>query len=192
MTFAAAVADDTARIDAGVDFSGDDGPGLWASNYPEPGPDYNGVETLRYRTYVDTGFYAEQLARYVDRFGRDRVLVLFTDDLESDHGATLRRLCEFVGIPADGTAVAPSVENTARRSPTPPPPVAGTSARLRAAARRAAPVQVRHWGRRRLARPAEVPVPDERTRALLRDLYRPHNERLAELLERPLPPAWTT
>jgi hypothetical protein len=42
------------------------------------------------------GRYAEQIQRYIDCFGRDRVLVLFYEDLR-DHPDTLwRRCCEFL------------------------------------------------------------------------------------------------
>lgn len=42
--------------------------------------------------------YAEQLARYVDTFGEDRVHVILFDDLSADTEGTFRLTCEFLGV----------------------------------------------------------------------------------------------
>jgi Sulfotransferase domain len=43
--------------------------------------------------------YATQLRRWQDAFGRDRVRVLFYDDLMSDSQTYLNQFCDFVGAP---------------------------------------------------------------------------------------------
>lgn len=48
--------------------------------------------------YVRAGFYADQLERYFDVFGRDRVLVLFFDDLKIDTYEVMHRIYEFIGV----------------------------------------------------------------------------------------------
>ena len=52
----------------------------------------------RVYSYVDRGFYAHQVRRLFNIFGRDNVLVLLSEELRNDHGKTLRRLFEFLGV----------------------------------------------------------------------------------------------
>jgi Sulfotransferase domain len=49
-------------------------------------------------TYLTRGRYAEQLERWYAAFPRDRLLVLFTEELAEDPGATYRRVLEFLGL----------------------------------------------------------------------------------------------
>jgi hypothetical protein len=48
--------------------------------------------------YVDSGRYAPPLARFIEVFGRDRVLVLFFEDLVRDPAATMRQLFVFLDV----------------------------------------------------------------------------------------------
>ena len=52
-------------------------------------------ETLYYRHSVR---FAEQLSRYHDVFGRERVHVIVYDDLRNDTATTYRRALEFLGV----------------------------------------------------------------------------------------------
>ena len=54
-------------------------------------------------SYVDRGFYAPQVRRLFNLFGRDRCLVLLNEELRADHRKTLERAFEFLGV--DSTAV---------------------------------------------------------------------------------------
>ena len=49
--------------------------------------------------YVQRGLYARQIARFLDLFGRDRVLVLDADALAMRTDATLDRVARFLGLP---------------------------------------------------------------------------------------------
>lgn len=51
--------------------------------------------------YRKTCCYAEQLRRYFDRFGRDRVHVVLFDDIKRDPGGTYRALLSFLGVATD-------------------------------------------------------------------------------------------
>lgn len=44
------------------------------------------------------GIYAPQIERFVRLFGRDRVFLLFSNDLKNSPAATVGRLLEFVGV----------------------------------------------------------------------------------------------
>ena len=49
-------------------------------------------------SYVDRGFYAHQVRRLSNIFGKDNCLVLLNEELRNDHTKTLRRVFEFLGI----------------------------------------------------------------------------------------------
>jgi hypothetical protein len=49
-------------------------------------------------TYVARGRYAEQLERWYAAFPRARLLVVFTEELAAETGATYRRVLEFLGL----------------------------------------------------------------------------------------------
>ncbi len=51
--------------------------------------------------YSDHVRYVEQLRRYEERFGRERMLVLTYDDFRADNAATIRRLLRFVEVDPD-------------------------------------------------------------------------------------------
>jgi hypothetical protein len=52
----------------------------------------------RVYSYVDRGFYAHQVRRLFNIFGRDNVLVLLSEELRKAHQKTLRRVFEFLGV----------------------------------------------------------------------------------------------
>ena len=55
------------------------------------------------RTYfVGQGMYATALSKWYDCFGREQVLVLFSENLKQATGAaqTMNQVCEFLGVPA--------------------------------------------------------------------------------------------
>jgi hypothetical protein len=51
-------------------------------------------------TYLARGRYAEQLERWYGAFPRERLLVLFTEELAQDPGGTYRSVLEFLGLEA--------------------------------------------------------------------------------------------
>ena len=66
------------------------GPGAW------------GVSSL----YIDCGRYADQVARYLDRFGA-RVRVLFFEDFVRDEAGTIADIHSFLGVERAAAGVAP-------------------------------------------------------------------------------------
>ena len=52
----------------------------------------------RVYSYVDRGFYAHQVRRLFNIFGRDNVFVLLSEELRNEHQETLRRVFEFLGV----------------------------------------------------------------------------------------------
>jgi hypothetical protein len=73
------------------------------------------VENLFYRHSVH---FAEQLERYFEVFGRERVHVMLTDDLRRDGAALIRGCLEFLGVDPSLAAPPPTAnENRRVRSP---------------------------------------------------------------------------
>lgn len=64
-------------------------------------------------SYLDRGHYLRQLTALEGKVGRDRMLVLLTDDLGNDPRDALRQVCRFVGLDDSG---ADSVEVRARNT----------------------------------------------------------------------------
>ncbi len=52
----------------------------------------------RVYSYVDRGFYAHQLRRLFNIFGRENCLVLLNEELRDDHTKSLRRVFEFLDV----------------------------------------------------------------------------------------------
>lgn len=49
-----------------------------------------------YRTYLDSGYYCEQLERYASRFGRDKLFVILYEDFVADPRGVLASLFAFL------------------------------------------------------------------------------------------------
>lgn len=146
------------------------GPGAW------------GVTSL----YIDCGRYADQVQRYLDRFGA-RVLVSFFEDFVADQPAAVAVIQAFLGVaPADEAA------GPRRMNPTSLPRnvLSGRilgSGRMRRLARATVPRPLRARLRGTLLKEVSPTPMDPDTRALLTELFRPEVERLAELLGRTPP-----
>ena len=73
-----------------------------------------GAREWRFFTYVERGFYAEQVRRALAHFPPDQLLFLRSEDLLKDHTATLARVADFVGIPPF-PPTEPKVEHSRRK-----------------------------------------------------------------------------
>jgi hypothetical protein len=49
-------------------------------------------------SYIDRGFYASQVRRLFNIFGRDNCLILLNEELRTDHKQTLRSVFDFLGV----------------------------------------------------------------------------------------------
>jgi len=140
-----------------------------------------GVSSL----YVDCGFYAERVARYLDTFG-DNVLVLVFEEFVADPGAHVERTQSFLGVELrppsafEAHNVFALPRNRLSRE------ILGNGA-ARELARRLLPRRVRAYGRGLLVAPAPKPELGHAVRDRLRDLYASDVESVSNLLGRPLP-----
>jgi hypothetical protein len=49
-------------------------------------------------SYVERGFYGRQLARWLDSFPREQLLLLHSEDLRSQPNMVVARICDFLGV----------------------------------------------------------------------------------------------
>lgn len=136
------------------------------------------------RFYVDRGMYYAQVRRYLETFGRDRVLVVLTDDLSRNPQQLFSRIAAHIGVdPAffDGADLSESF-NEYRM-----PKNMGfvdfvRSLRLQ----RLLPPAALKWSRQFFFHTKKIAMDDE-TRRLLQKMYDPDIARLEQLLDRKLP-----
>lgn len=92
--FKEAIKDDLARIEQGKAIDDEETINAYCSNV-------NGFLNGIYRTYVDTGYYYEQIKRYLDLFPRKNMLILNFQDLKENEHEVISRLAEFIGLSPD-------------------------------------------------------------------------------------------
>ena len=66
--------------------------------------------------YRDNARFGEQVQRWVDTFGRDRVLVIIFDDFAADTPGQFRRVLEFLEVDPDYQPAAFAVSNASHKS----------------------------------------------------------------------------
>lgn len=179
LPFEAALEENLARLESGETFEGPDGERLWRSGF-----DLAKGHT-RYPVYLDFGYYALQLRRYLRLFPGSRLRVLIFDDLKRDPRGLLRELCEFLEI---DPAQAPQEVRTEF------PAFSTIERAVHAVARRAGldrviPLRIRAPLRKPLSRLGGRPRMSDEIRRWLVEHYRVHNHELEVLIGRDLT-AW--
>jgi len=145
-------------------------------------------EALRTELYFEHGFYAEQVKRYLDAFGPDRVKILLFEEFIQDPKGAVSEVLRFLGVNGQTPVFAKEAYN------------AFAMPRLRWAyrilgnrwARRAAraliPAPLRMLVKERvLLKKVSKPAMPQEARKFLEDLYRDDVRKLAEILGRALP-----
>lgn len=140
-----------------------------------------------YRTYLDTGYYDQQLARYQQLFPASSLKVLLFEDFVREPEKTMDELVAFLGLdPQRNRFVEPIRENG---SQPPEPPGWARTLWHGSGVRRILPTSLRHrlfnLGYTRMRQLAK-PRMRQREQRWLSDHYRPHNRRLADRLQRDL------
>jgi hypothetical protein len=137
--------------------------------------------------YTDVASFAEQVARYLDVFGRSHVHVILHDDLRSDPHATYRDTLAFLGVDASFEPEFGVLNpNKAVRSRRLQRVYFGTDARGHRLVRNLVPRPVRQRLLALNARPAAREEMDPRVRLRLAATFREDVSRLGELLGRDL------
>ena len=92
LAFEDALEADRRRIESGLVFEGDGGPGQWARNL-----DFK-TGMNEFRTYLDSGYYCEQIERYRQLFSAENVTTVFLEDLARDPQEVMSQLWSFLGV----------------------------------------------------------------------------------------------
>jgi len=175
-SFDQAIQDNLASLESGRTFAGEAGEKLWRDRANRVrGPD--GM-----RVYVELGYYAEQLSRYLEWFPRRQIEVLWFEDLCRNAAEVVRGAWDFLGVDPDlGTHE--SVPHNASLSPKLRPLV-----RLARSARVGSFLSPGTMARLRNA--ASKLVPDKSMDAaaarFLQEHYEPHTRALEALVEKDL------
>lgn len=99
----------------------------------EPEADFrNALEGLYREDYIDKSLYAAPLKRLIECFSRERVLVLFYEDIQEYPQEVTGRLCSFLGIDTDHHPDVVTRRVNASTSDAPLPPDWWMAARYRA------------------------------------------------------------
>lgn len=53
---------------------------------------------LFYQQYISLGLYYEQVKRYIDIFGKDKIRIYFQDDFKNDPSSIIADICDFLGV----------------------------------------------------------------------------------------------
>jgi len=124
--------------------------------------------------YVELGLYEEQVARYINLFGEEQVLVLPFDDLKRDPIGTTHRALNFIGV---DPALANWPKNLRAHNPaaTPRGKIAASllqSRRLHEISRRIVPLKMRKFvNERLLLRRSNKPTISPTAVAFLKKVY---------------------
>jgi hypothetical protein len=140
--------------------------------------------------YLESACYAVPTQRFLETFGRERMKILYFEDLVRDPKPTLRELFEFLGVDPDVPLDTGGVSN---RSGVPRSRLLTTvvnDPRLRRIARSLLPANlVTRIGRKATElNTGKKPVLDDRSKAFLLEHTLEDRKRLAQLLDRPV--AW--
>jgi hypothetical protein len=179
LSFEAAVEDNLRRLESGVTFTDPLGERLWCCQ--QTSLSYG--QRLRVRTYVDTGYYAEQLKRYLALFDPAAIHVVFLEDLACKPIQVLHGLLEFLGVTSESLPLKAIKENQAIRREA----VASVRLAHRLGLVWLLPMSLQRTIRRILSDSSKKPRMNLGVRASLQKHFRPHNEALARLLGHPLP-----
>jgi Sulfotransferase domain len=142
LSFHDSICQDWRRIQAGVCYNTPENRKIYAEALRADGKGF-------LRTYLDSGYYEEQILRYLSLFPKQRLKVILFEDLVADPHRVIAETCQFLGADPE---FATKIDYT---------PLNGSS-------------------------PGMLRAADNNTLTWLMEHYRPHNERLSQLIDRPL------
>lgn len=161
------------------------------------GPDLSFESALQTNpSYLEQGFYAAHLSRWLARFPREQMHILLMDDIRQDAAAAAREVYRFLGISSAHCSMAVGQKSNpsyALRSRA----VNGVVCGARGAAARLGLSAIWHGlgnlglrrayrSMNRISSEAVIPPVAPETLAHLRNLFRSDIEQLAQMLDRPL------
>lgn len=177
MSFEEAIKKNMKRLETGPLFKNEDEAKIYTRAVNKLG------FAVEYPSYVDAGFYAEQIERYTEIFGTSSMKVIFTEDLKDDTDSTVQEVFRFLGVePLEFASY--NSENQAMS-----PMVARLFQAIGAFPGINMLPNVWRENTKRLIRGISVvekPIMNPATREMLAAYYKDHNDRLSNLTGRSL------
>lgn len=96
ISFEDAICQNIERIEAGITFEGEEGKSRWYGFMSNLYCYEKGLS--KYRTYLDHGYYAQQLKRYIALFPKTQIKVILFEDLCRDPQAIAQDIWSFIGV----------------------------------------------------------------------------------------------
>ncbi len=133
-----------------------------------------------YRTYVDTGYYHEQISRYLEIFPRENLLILSFNDLRDNESDVIEKLRAFLELSKDKMPETLGRRNEKR--------VLSTPSRMRSFIKstglsKLIPMKYKLAYESKQTDNIQSKHRDQSTIDLLTEHFRPYNERLKELID---------
>ncbi len=176
LPFENAIYEDLKRIEKGITFEGEEGTRLWCRHF-----DFKTGKN-EFRTYLDSGYYAQQLRRYLALFPESQIKIVFLEDLHHDPQRIVSELWGFLGVNPNYTLkdlTPQSISNTMAMK------IARTVAKS-TKVHKIIPKQARKKMLMCLANIGKRPEMNKITRLWLIDHYYQHNRELEKLVGRDL------
>lgn len=174
LSFDDAIEANLAGVEQWARLQGPEGPEMWKRALSVD----SGESSLR--VYVEIGYYAEQLERYLQRFRPEQLLVINSSYLQKHPAESLSRACQFLGLPDYPSPPDLSIQNSGESR--------GRSKLLSSAYRTGlsglVPSGLKRAVKKALVPEVRRPVMSEAARARLTAHYAPHAQRLDETLRR--------
>jgi hypothetical protein len=94
LSFEDAIHANVEQLESGFSFAGEEGEGRWreAIVWGET------RRTVTHRWYLDMGYYAEQLKRYLALFPRSQIKILFLEDMCENPQGVVTGVWDFIGV----------------------------------------------------------------------------------------------
>lgn len=181
--FEEAIHEDLARIRAGKLMTTPEEQQAHDENLERPGRRHGiGI----YRTYVDTGHYAEQIERYLKFYKKEQIHIVIFEEFIKDQAGHLNRLMDFIGL--DPEKMGP-INHTQEGAA---PPQFFRSDLVKKIVwhwglAKLIPKPIKLWISKKGAQKAKERHFSSEIVAELTEHFRPHNEALETLLGRKLP-----
>lgn len=145
-----------------------------------------------YRTYLDSGYYYEQIVRYLNLFPRDSLRVFLFEDLIARPAQIIDEIIAFLDLDPNVNKFTGMIwKNPRKHLIDKSSPYYGIFRSVKYISRRLnvlhlLPKRMRKFGRNLLLPTQKVPKMDRRTRNWLSEHYYEHNQKLSKFLGRDL------
>ena len=135
------------------------------------------------RTYVDTGFYWEQIKRYLDLFPEKQLKVILFEDFVKEPKKSMQSVADFLGLDENAAS---DVNYDKRQANVPPWARFAVRTYRFVGAKHLVPEPVKHVGRNLLSRLRRGKTMDDETRSWLAAQFVEKNAELSNFLGRDL------